>query len=174
MFIGLLLAAIWMTVQQVRTHNLPPVEYVSAGVPIALTFPGGWYENTGEHPFDLQAFSKDEQMNTALFVYACPAEERAMLPRQNFNFHLEDIQSKREHFELLEEESQFSHAGKTITSVTYSAEHGKGPDFYRFSLLQFDHNPEVFGVVLQIAVPTGWGQAKPIFDEILKSAALKL
>ena len=52
----------------------PPVkQMMTVAIPesdVTVEFPGGWYENPDEYPFDLQYFSKNQQMNTGIFVYS--------------------------------------------------------------------------------------------------------
>jgi hypothetical protein len=147
-----------------------PVQVTSKQGLLELTVPFGWYENPKEHPFDLQVFSLDRRMNTGAFVYQAVNLAEEMTPTRVFEDHVEDLRSKRKNFREHEGEAKGSAEGMTSRSVFYSGEKAGAKNIYQVSLVEFDEDPSVFVVFLQICVPSDWSEGKSTFEEILRSA----
>lgn len=147
-----------------------PVTFATAYGAMEFTFPPGWYKNPDKHPFDLQCFAPDEQLNTGIFVYLKPDLAAGDTPHDVLDFQIDDLHSKRENFTELVAEKRVAAPGKTLTSIAYTGERGGVRYVYRFTLIEFDDDPGQFAVALQIALPERWPASAPILDAITRSA----
>lgn len=147
-----------------------PVSFVSKYAPIKFTFPAGWYENPEEHPFDLQCFSRSQRMSTGVYAFKKVDLAVDSSPIDILWLQIDDLKSKRKHFEEFEAIQKHEDGDKTVTSVTYLGDKGSSRNCYRFSLIEFKEDESQFAVVLQVAIPGDWDQSEPILKEITKSA----
>lgn len=140
---------------------------------VEFTFPAGWYENEEQHPFDLQCFSKDQRMNTGVFLYAKEDQAQDISPRDLLEQHIQDLRSKRKNFKMLEEERVVQLPGKTLTTVVYSGEKDSSKSYYRFTLIEFAENSAPIPIVLQVSVPSTWNENRPDLEAITASAHIQ-
>ena len=149
----------------------PNVTFATANGPVEFQFPAGWYKNTDEHPFDLQCFSKDQSMNTGVFLYnKKDLATRSDDPRELLKDQIDDLRSKRENFKVIREMDTIDLEGKSLTTVVYSGERNSETYHYRFTVIRFKDHPEHIPLVLQVSLADRLHKAEPIFDEILRSA----
>ena len=148
--------------------------FASADGSVELQFPGGWHENEKDNPYDLQCFSKHEDMNTGVFVYKEKDLATDFTPRDVLQSHIDDLRSKRDHFTILEQQTVTEHDKKTLTTVVYSGDKAASKYYYRITLIEFSENPGLPAVVIQVTFPSDWVQHKPILEDITISARLRL
>jgi hypothetical protein len=146
-----------------------PVSFKTAYGAMQFTFPPGWFQNPEKHPYDLQCFSPDEQMNTGVFVYLKVDLAADVNPHDILDFQVNDMRSKRRKFTELVAENSVAADGKTLTSVAYTGEKGMSRYVYRFTLIEFDDDPSQIAVALQIAIPGRWKKSEPVLDAITRS-----
>ena len=139
---------------------------------VQLQFPIDWNENENNNPFDLQYFSKDQKMNTGVFVYYSKYLSQNSTPQNIFKRQINDLKSKRTNFTIVEQESTETLQDKIITTAVYSGEKNESKYYYKFTLIEFTENSEQFLVTLQVSFPSQWNQNKPILEKITSSAKL--
>ncbi len=100
------------------------VSFVTKYAPIEFTFPAGWYENSEEHPYDLQCFSPFHRMNTGVFAFKKVDVATDSTPIDILWQQIDDLRSKRKHFEEFETIQKHEHGDKTVTSITYLGDKG--------------------------------------------------
>jgi hypothetical protein len=144
--------------------------FAAANGPVEFAFPPGWYKNPKEHPFDLQLFSKQDRMNTGVFLFAKEDLAEDLAPGELFERQIQDLGSKRKNFKVVEAERVVALQGKKLTSVVYSGEKGSSRDYYRFTLIEFAEAPGLIPVVLQVSIPSYWDENKPVLEAITASA----
>jgi hypothetical protein len=155
-------------------ESLAKARYIAtSNSPVEFLFPPGWHKSTKDNPFDLQCFAKHERANTGVFVYAREDLAEDFEPRELFQFQIEDLQSKRRNVRIKDAEEVVCEDGKKLTSVVFSGEKGSSRYFYRFTLVEFDGNPDFVAVVLQVAIPSEWTTYKPILEGIVRSARIR-
>jgi len=147
-----------------------PVSFVTEYSPISFTFPSGWKLNPKEHPFDLQATSKFQDQNTAIFVFKAEDIGEDSSPMETFEFQIDDLRSKRKNFEEMEPLKETTIEGKRISEITYVGEKDASRNCYRFALVEFLSDTNRFAIAIQIVRPGAWKKTKPIFEEIVRSA----
>lgn len=140
---------------------------------LEFQFPPGWFQNPKEHPFELQCFSKDESLATGVFVFKRSELAKDASPQNIFDLQIDDVRRKRENFRIFEELQSASVAGKALTTIVYLGEKGSSRNYYKFTLIEFTENPEVFAVLVQTAVPEKWEKGQQDLVDILKSARLR-
>lgn len=150
--------------EQVFTTSYDSVEFI---------FPEGWFKNPKEHPYDLQCFSKDERMTTGVFQFARIDFSEDFDPKELLTLQVDDMKSLRKNFKPVEINQPVRGDNKTLTTVMYSGEKGISKYYYRFTYIQFDENPDIHLVVLQVALPSNWLDDEPILDKITRSARIK-
>lgn len=150
----------------------PQVTFVTKLSPIEFTFPKGWRLNSKEHPYDLQCFSRFEDMTTGVFVFAKEDLAEGVTPHDILAHQIQDIRSKRGNFIVAEEKETHVDAYRSINTETFRGDKGLSKHIYQFSLVQFTEDPRVFAVVLQTAVPSIYPDNKNLLREICRSARL--
>lgn len=149
-------------------------QYIVVGNgPVQFTFPAGWHKNPKEHPFDLQYFSKFENMNTGVFLFAKEDLAQKVVPRELFEQQIQDMESKRKNFKMVEKEQVVQLKGKKLTTVVYSGEKESSKYYYRFTLIEFAEDPMLIPIVLQISIPSEWSDNKPVLEAITASAIIR-
>ena len=144
--------------------------FVTTNGPVQFEFPGGWFQNEKEHPFDLQCFSKHQRMNTGVFLFAKADLAEDLAPQELLEQQIEDMRSKRKNFKVVEEKRVIQLGGKTLTTVVFSGDKGTSRNFYKFTLIQFTEHPNQIPIVLQVSIPSYWNQNKSVLEEIAASA----
>lgn len=147
-----------------------PVTFKTSYGSMAFTFPQGWFANPEDHPYDLQCLSRDERMNTGVFVFLKTDLAETTTPRDIYLRQIEDMRSKRGGFKLLEAEQRLEQGRRSFTSVVYAGEKNLSRYFYRFTLIEFLDDPDQFAVALQVALPGDWAKSKPVLEAITLSA----
>lgn len=142
--------------------------------PVEVQLPRGWKAGQDDNPFDLQCFSKDESMMTAVFLFLQLDLAEDLEPEDLLDLQIEDLASKRTNFKLLEERQTVSLENKTLTSAVYSGEKGPSRYHYRFTLIEFADHPEYIPVVIQTGIPSDWAEQKPILEGLTRSARVSL
>ncbi|MEM9246058.1 MAG: hypothetical protein AAGA67_10005 [Cyanobacteria bacterium P01_F01_bin.153] len=137
---------------------------------LQISVPDGWLLNEDENPFDVQYIAPRQDMNTGVFVYKLEELDDSMTAQEVLNFHVEDLQSKRDNFTPIYLQKTETHQGKTITASAFSGEKDGQEDYYKFTLLEFSDNPNVLLILLQVSLPEVWGTSDPIFINIARSA----
>ena len=136
---------------------------------IELSIPGGWFANEAEHPYDLQYIAPRQTMNTGVFVYDSGEFQEGMTPQEVFQFHLEDLGSKRTNFTALSPQATKVIEDKTITSALFSGEKDGEENYYQFTLIEFADDTDLFLVLLQVSLPENWGANQPTLSAIAHS-----
>jgi hypothetical protein len=146
------------------------VSVVTRQTPIEFSFPPGWYENSQDHPFDLQCFAPFERMNTGVFAYQKIDLAADSTPLDVFWEQVNDLKSKRRNVRELEPLQKQELADKTITFVAFLGDKDSSRNAYRYSLIEFKGDDSRFAVALQVALPSDWKDSKPVLEEIIQSA----
>ena len=146
------------------------VTFVTELSPIEFTFPRGWKPNRADHPFDLQCFSRAEDMTTGVFVFTHEDLAEGSDPQDILASQINDLRGKRENFKEFEAKISTSDEVRSITTETFSGEKGVSKNIYRFSLVEFADDPDVFAVVLQTSVPSVYRSKKADLAGIVGSA----
>jgi hypothetical protein len=147
--------------------------FAVANGPVEFRFPAGWYKNKKEHPFDLQCFSRHQRMNTGVFLFTQEDLAEDFVPRELLERQVQDLGAKRRNFKVVEKEQVVQREGKTLTTVVYSGEKGWSRDYYRFTLIEFTENSTLIPIVLQVSIPSYWGENKPVLEAITASARIR-
>ena len=157
-----------------RVLEVPQGQYfVTANGPVEFFVPAGWFQNPGKHPYDLQVLSEDQQMNTGVFLFKMQDLAETTTPQDLLRIQIEDLESKRENFKVVEERKVEQLDDKTLTSVVYSGEKNDLSYIYRFVLIEFEDHPDLVPVVLQVAIPSNWPLDKFIQEAITASARVQ-
>lgn len=149
---------------------VPPVNYVSKAPPIQFTFPSDWSPNTKKHPFDLQCFSRNQDLNTGVFTFRDSDLPEDTTTLDVLRMQIDDIKSKRQNFKELEGVKTREINGKRISTTAFSADASGTMNYYRFTLIEFTDDPTRFAILLQISIPESWEKSGPIFAAIAESA----
>lgn len=148
------------------------VSFITKYAPIEFQFPSGWYVNKEDNPYDLQCFSKFQEMNTGVFVFKKIDVASDSTPLDILWTQVNDLKSKRRNFELLEDKQNYENDNRIFTTVTYIGDKDSSRYCYKFTLIEFKEDDSKFAVVLQIAMPGQWEKCKPILEKITQSARL--
>lgn len=141
---------------------------------VEFQFPDGWFTSKKNNPYELQCFSKDRQMTTGVFVFARVDLAKNTTPEEILDLQIEDLSTKRQGFKILEDKQTVQIEKKTLTTIVYSGETDIAKYYYRFTLVEFTKSPEIFVVVIQVAIPSRWKEHKPILEQITASARMRL
>jgi hypothetical protein len=147
--------------------------FSTANGPVEFEFPVGWFQNPAKHPYDLQCFSKDESLNTGVFLFKRADLAESADPRKILESQIADLRSKRENFTIVEDMRTLPLGDKTLTTVVYSGEKDSMKYNYKFTLIEFTGNPDFLPVLIQVARPSQWASDKAILEEIVRSARIK-
>ena len=88
------------------------------------------------------------------------------------DLQIDNIKSIRKNFKRVRSDPPVRWDHKTLTTLVYSGEKGISRYYYRFTYIQFDENPDIHLVVLQVALPRNWVGDEPVLDQITRSARL--
>jgi hypothetical protein len=155
------------------SENATGQYFATSNGPVEFLFPAGWHKSKSENPYDLQCFSRFERMTTGVFLFAKEDLAEDLKPRELLQLQIDDLKSKRKNFKIKDGEHVVQARGTKQTTVVYSGEKGSSRYYYRFTLVEFDKNPEMIAVVLQVAIPSSWTKHKPILEKITKSARVR-
>ena len=140
---------------------------------VEFTFPAGWFKNPDEHPYDLQCFSRDETLSTGVFQFDGIDFADDFDPKELLELQVQDMQSKRKNFKIVEEEKTVSGDQKNLTTVVYSGDKGISKNYYCFTYIQFDEAPDIHLVVMQTLHPSNWKKYRSTLKGITQSARIK-
>ncbi len=140
---------------------------------IEFTFPDGWFPNKEKNPFDLQYFSRFEQLTTGVFLYKKIDLSSSYTARKLLDVHINDLKSKRNNFKILETEKEFQSGGMNIITVAYSGERGVSRNYYKFSIIESKKPADAYLVILQTVIPSQWNKRKATLEKIIKSVRIK-
>ncbi|MFW5870213.1 MAG: hypothetical protein ACOCVL_00970 [Candidatus Sumerlaeota bacterium] len=157
-----------------RTLEVAQGQYfVTANGPVEFFVPAGWFQSPGKHPYDLQVMSEDQQMNTGVFLFKMQDLAQTTTPQDLLHMQVEDLESKRENFKVVEEQKTEELDDKTLTTVVYSGEKSDLAYYYRFALIEFEDHPDLVPIVLQVAIPSNWPLDKFVLEGITASARVQ-
>lgn len=140
--------------------------------PAEFYFPTGWRPNQAENPYDLQYASSDESLNTGVFLFKKEEFAQPVDTRKVFELQIDDLRSKRQNFQIVEEAHTTQLKDKTLTTVIYTGERDRKKYYYRFTLIHFNESPQHFAVVTQVAIPSKWQADRTVLEEITRSARI--
>lgn len=120
------------------------VSFTTEYAPIEFQFPSGWFKNKEEHPYDLQCFSRFEEMNTGVFVFRKMDLAADATPLDIFWAQVDDIKSKRKNFEEFESLRTHEYDDKTLTTATFLGDLDSRRFCYRYTLIQFKGDDSIF------------------------------
>lgn len=136
---------------------------------VDLQVPPDWVRNEEQNPFDLQCWSKDERIMTALFMWKREDLAKTTKPKQLLERQIEDMRSKRRDFVLVEPETTYREGDRVLTSVVHAGEKDGIRNNYRFTLVESPATPDVYVVVLQTGFPSEWSRTKHVLEAITRS-----
>lgn len=155
------------------TENPNGQYFATSNGAVEFQFPAGWFQNKEKHPYDLQCFSRDENLNTGVFLFLESDLAGSADPQQILQSQIADLRSKRENFTLLEDLQTIPLADKKLTTVVYSGERNSLKFHYKFTLIEFNDGPRHVPILLQVARPGNWDADKQVLEEIAKSARIR-
>lgn len=125
------------------------------------------WEESEDTPFDLQISDNNSYFSVMAYNQIDLAEDQT--PESIYEWHNEDIFSRRENVKIIEDYTTYTNNGKTITSTLYSAEFDEGKNYYYSFLVTFDDNEDVFAWVLVTGVPSYISNHKDDYIEIVNT-----
>ena len=138
---------------------------------VELRVPAGWTRDA-ESPFDLQVFSKRRLAMAGFFEFHRADLAESVTPHDLLAAQVKDLGAKREGFRAIAPEERREEGDRTFTSALHAGTHEGAEYRYRYTLVEFRDHPELFLVVLQVAAPENYPKAQPVFDAVLRSAAV--
>ncbi len=118
---------------------------------LEITVSGYFKDVTQGSPFDLQLANQNAYLSIMAYKYIDLSEEQT--PLDVYTYQNEDIFSKRDNVQVVEEETVTTLADKEIYKTRYSAEHNGFKNYYDSYLVDFKEN-ETFAWVLISALPS--------------------
>ena len=170
-YIGVSLIGQEVDITELAGEKSPEI-YVSAYVPVEFTFPHGWYKNPGEHPYDLQTFAPGQKITAGFFLFKEDDFDPETTPKDVLVMQVEDLKSKRDSFLIAEPPSFTRTPSLSLEHRNYHGEKDGNRYHYRFTLIEFQKDPNTYAIVLQVTFPERWEKDKHVLDGILKSATL--
>ena len=156
----------------IRPDEQEPVSFTTKYAPIEFSFPAGWRENPDEHPYDLQCFSRFQEMTTGVFAYKADDLDDGSVPIDIFERQIMDIESKRDNWKDLEDFQEVEDGNRRFSTVTCTGERNGTRNCYRFTLIEFLDDPDQFAMVLQTCLPETWNESEPTLEAITRFTAL--
>ena len=150
-------------------------EMMTVAIPesdVTVEFPVGWYENPDEYPFDLQYFSKNQEMNTGIFVYGSKDSAVTIDADSMLELRITDLESKRENPKVIQPVTKSKLADKEVTTTVLAAEIEESQFYYKLAVIEFLNNPEWLVATLQVTIPDEWEKNAPILEAITESLAI--
>jgi len=139
---------------------------------VEFLFPAGWQRSDQENPYDLQCSPRERSLMTGIFLYRTSDLASDTTPQGLFQFQVDDIRSKRDHFGVLEPKTIADVNGKRLTTAVYSGDKDMSEFHYRFMLIKFTDNPDILVIAIQTSIPSSWETDKPILEGITESARI--
>ncbi|HYD42595.1 MAG TPA: hypothetical protein VEB43_17335 [Anaeromyxobacter sp.] len=148
-----------------------PRRELTASGRVELRVPAGWTREA-ESPFDLQVFSRRRLAMAGFFEFHRGDLAEDVTPHDLLDAQVKDLGSKRDDYHAIAPEERREEGDRTLTSALHAGKH-EGTEYrYRYTLVEFRDHPELFLVVLQVAAPENYAKALPVFDALLRSAAV--
>lgn len=141
-------------------------EFVIEDYGVTITTPGEWDE-VEDTDFDIQL--RNDLTHFSVYAYHSIDLAKDQTPESIYEWQNEDLFSKRENVEIVEEPITYSSNGKTIIRTLYSAEKEGTKFYYSSSLVTFDDNEDVFAWVLVSAIPSEMIQNRDEYIEMIDS-----
>lgn len=141
-------------------------EFNVSGFGINLTATESW-EESADTPFDIQI--TNGKCYVSVMAYKTADVEAYYTPLEIYDWHNEDIFSRRDDMEIVEELTTYAGTGKTITKTLYSAVNEDVENHYLSCLVTFDDNPDVFAWVLVSTMPSYMEDNEEALLEIIDS-----
>ncbi|AFY38193.1 hypothetical protein Lepto7376_1873 [[Leptolyngbya] sp. PCC 7376] len=160
------------TETETETPEAAPTEQlVLADGSVTVDLPAGWAANPGQHPFDEQSLSPDKRLGTGIRVLRLAELPEGAAPKDAYLRDIEILTSQGDYSES-EAETVESLEDKTVTTTTYAGEINGLAAYYKFALIEFTEDPDLFLVMVQGGAPTDWATANEILMEINRSATI--
>ena len=128
-----------------------PIRFYIEDYNLAFMAPQEW-ERTENYNFDLKI--TDGKAYFSVMVYYSIDLAADETPKDVYAWQNNDLFSKRENVEVVEEEQIIQYDGGTITATLFSAEREHKKNYYYSCLVQLDDNEDIFMWVLINATPS--------------------
>lgn len=148
-----------------------PAREVTASGRVELRVPAGWTREP-ETQFDLQVFSRRRLAMAGVFEFHRRDLAPTTTPHDILERQVEDLRSRRDDFHAIAPEERREEGDRTLTSALHSGKKEGDEFYYRYTLVEFREDPEVFLAVLQVAAPEHYPKSLPVFDAFLRSATV--
>lgn len=133
---------------------------------ISFTASQEWSE-TDQNNFDLQITNGDSYFSVmTYYTIDLPAGDT---PESIYAWQNEDLFSRRENVEIVEDERIIISDGKIITATMFSAERDETKNYYYSCLVQLGDNEDVFSWIIVTALPSYMQKNKDVFLDIMKT-----
>jgi hypothetical protein len=165
----ILLILIFTDSSEAKTNNVLNNVFKVNRFPIQFAFPSDWKMVNKDNPFDLQLTNNNAYFSVFAFEKIDLAEGQT--PQSIFNRQNDDLLGKRTNTKLVSTQSTMS-GNITRNSKLYFGEKDGSKNYYYFSLIQFNDNPDVFMWVLISAIPSYAKREIVNWNNILSSATL--
>jgi len=158
----------------IRERFVPPepTREVTASGRVELRVPAGWTREA-ETQFDLQVFSRRRLAMAGVFEFHRADLAEGVTPHEILERQVDDLRTKRDDFVPIAAEERREEGGRTLTSALHSGKRDGEEFYYRYTLVEFREEPELFLAVLQVAAPEHYPKALPVFDAFLRSATVR-
>ena len=121
------------------------------GYDLKITANSNFKDDSEDSPWDLQITNNNVYLSVMAYEYIDLSEGQS--PKDLYDFHNEDLFSRRENVSVIEEEATQTLTGKNITKTRYSAEADGNKNYYDTYLIDFTES-EVFAWVLVTGTPS--------------------
>lgn len=133
---------------------------------ISFTASQEWAK-TDQNNFDLQITNGDAYFSVmTYYTIDLPVGDT---PESIYDWQNEDLFSRRENLEVVEEEQIIKSDGRTITTTLFSAEREGTKNYYYSCLVQLDDNEDVFSWIIVTAMPSYMKKNQDAFLDIMKT-----
>lgn len=143
------------------------------GYDIIFSMPGNWRENIcANEEIDMQCNDGNSYMIT--FAYNKTDLAKNQVPKDIYDFHTNDIMTKRDNIVIDNKENMRKIGGKTIISNFFTGEINGNKNCYYINLVDFGEKSDKFVCVLFTAKPS-YGEKKiKEWDKILEDSYLNI
>lgn len=138
---------------------------------VTVEVPAAWEPNPGQHPFDEQYVATDKRLGTGIRALTAADLAEGQGPKDIYLRDIEVLTAQGGFFET-EPEAVETLDDKTITTSTYVGEINGLDVYYKFVLIEFTANPDIFLTMIQGGAPEDWDQANETLMKINRSATL--
>lgn len=136
-----------------------------------IKVPKGWEDVEDKSEYDIRILNDDIGYN-GMFVYTKEDVNEGTTPLNVLELQVEDLMSKREKVEKVEDIKTTEVDGKKISTALYSAEKDGSKNMYYFNLIEFTNNKDIFAVSIQTFLPEDLKKGRIEVDKIIQSAEL--